>query len=111
MFFYSERPNTYAARKMEDDIPLEVKKRRLAEIISRQQVHSAERTASYVGRTLEVLVEGRSKKSEADLYGRTTYNTVVVFPREDYKPGDLVQVEIARATPATLIGKAKGYAS
>jgi len=74
-------------------------------------VHSAERTASYVGRTLEVLVEGRSKKSEADLYGRTTYNTVVVFSREDYKPGDLVQVEIERATPATLIGKAKGYAS
>ena len=106
MFFYSERPNTFAARKMEDDIPLEVKKRRLAEIIAKQQVHSAERLATYVGQTVEVLVEGRSKRSEADLYGRSTYNTVVVFPREDYQPGDLVRVKIDRSTPATLIGQA-----
>ena len=108
MFFYSERPNTYAARKLEDDIPTEVKKRRLAEIITRQQEHSAERTAAYVGQTMEVLVEGRSKRSADDLYGRTTFNTVVVFPREKYQAGDRVMVEIVRSTPATLLGKAKG---
>ncbi|MFM1884433.1 MAG: hypothetical protein RL168_617 [Bacteroidota bacterium] len=111
MFFYSERPNTYAARKMEDDIPLQVKKRRLNEIIQKQQEHSAEKNAAYVGQTLEVLVEGRSKRSADDLYGRSTYNTVVVFPKENYQPGEMVLVEIERSTAATLIGKAKGYAS
>ena len=110
MFAYSERPNTFAARKMEDNVPLEVKKRRLSEIIALQQKHSAERTAAYVGQTLEVLVEGRSKRSEDDLFGRTTHNTVVVFPREDYRAGEWVSVHIKRSTPATLLGKAVGYA-
>jgi tRNA-2-methylthio-N6-dimethylallyladenosine synthase len=110
MFAYSERPNTFAARKMEDNVPLEVKKRRLSEIIALQQKHSAERNIAYVGQTFEVLVEGRSKRSEGDLFGRTTHNTVVVFPREDYRAGEWVNVIIERSTAATLLGKAVGYA-
>ena len=109
MFAYSERPNTFAARKLEDNVPLEVKKRRLNEIIALQQAHSAERNAAYVGQTVEVLVEGRSKRSEADLYGRTTQNTVVVFPREGYQAGQWVNVRIERSTAATLLGTAVGY--
>jgi tRNA-2-methylthio-N6-dimethylallyladenosine synthase len=95
---------------MEDNVPLEVKKRRLSEIIALQQKHSAERTAAYVGQTLEVLVEGRSKRSEDDLFGRTTQNTVVVFPRENYRAGEWVNVLVERSTPATLLGTAVGYA-
>lgn len=105
MFFYSERPNTYAARKLADDIPLEVKKRRLAEIIELQQKHSLERNQAYVGQLVEVLVEGLSKKSPNDLFGRTTQNTVVVFPKRDHQPGDFVRVKIDRCTPATLLGE------
>jgi tRNA-2-methylthio-N6-dimethylallyladenosine synthase len=110
MFAYSERPNTFAARKLEDDVPLEVKKRRLNEIIALQQKHSAERNAAYVGQTVEVLVEGRSKRSEDDLFGRTTQNTVVVFPRENYQAGEWVLVTVERSTAATLLGTAVGYA-
>jgi tRNA-2-methylthio-N6-dimethylallyladenosine synthase len=105
MFFYSERPNTYAARKLVDDIPLEVKKRRLAEIIERQQQHSLQRNQAYVGQVVEVLVEGPSKKSPDDLFGRTTQNTVVVFPKKNHQPGDFVQVLVDRCTPATLLGE------
>jgi len=106
MFYYSERPNTYAARKLEDDIPLEVKKRRLAEIIDLQQKHSLIRNQSKIGNTYEVLVEGTSKRSDLELFGRTTHNTVVVFPREHYKPGDFVHVKINECTAATLKGVA-----
>lgn len=104
MFFYSERPNTYAARKLEDDIPLEVKKRRLNEIIQLQNKHSLLRHEAMVGNTYEVLVEGTSKKREDQLFGRTDTNTVVVFDRHDFQPGDFVKVKIDRCTAATLIG-------
>lgn len=107
MFFYSERPNTYAARKMEDDIPEEIKKRRLTEIINLQQEHSLERNKACVGKTFEVLIEGTSKRSENDWYGRTSHNTVVVFPKDDEKPGDFVEVEVHDCTAATLLGKRK----
>ncbi len=108
MFAYSERPGTLAARKMEDDIPEAVKKRRLREIIELQQIHGKYRTESYIGKTVCVLIEKESKKSKDDWSGRTTQNTVVVFPKEDYTIGDLVEVQIASATSATLIGKAVG---
>jgi tRNA-2-methylthio-N6-dimethylallyladenosine synthase len=106
MFYYSERPNTYAAKKMEDNIPLEIKKRRLNEIIAKQQVHGLERNQAKVGNTYEVLVEGVSKKSKEELFGRTTHNTVVVFPKENFKPGDLVNVKVNSCTGATLKGEA-----
>lgn len=106
MFFYSERPNTYAAKNMEDDIPLATKKRRLNEIIAKQQEHSLERNKQWVGRTFEVLVEGTSKRSKDQLFGRTSQNTVVVFDKENYKPGDFVMVRIDECTAATLKGTA-----
>jgi tRNA-2-methylthio-N6-dimethylallyladenosine synthase len=106
MFYYSERPNTAAARKMVDDVPLEVKKRRLNEIIAKQQAHSLIRNKERIGSVLEVLVEGFSKKSKEQLFGRTTHNTVVVFDKENYKPGDFVKVKINNCTAATLLGKA-----
>jgi tRNA-2-methylthio-N6-dimethylallyladenosine synthase len=105
MFFYSERPNTYAARKMEDDIPLEVKKRRLNEIISKQQAHSLLRNQKKIGQVYEVLIEGTSKRSTDEFFGRTTHNTVVVFPRGNHKPGDFVRVKIHSCTAATLKGE------
>jgi tRNA-2-methylthio-N6-dimethylallyladenosine synthase len=104
MFFYSERPNTYAARKLEDDVPEETKKRRLNEIIKLQGQHSLMRHEQMVGQTVEVLAEGTSKKSEDQLFGRTGTNFVVVFDKKDYKPGDFVNVRIDRCTAATLIG-------
>ncbi len=104
MFFYSERPNTYAARKMEDDIPLDVKKRRLNEIIKLQNSHSLQRHEAMIGGTYEVLVEGTSKKSKEQLFGRTDSNSVVVFDKGNLKPGDFCQVKIDRCTAATLIG-------
>ena len=106
MFFYSERPGTYAARNLEDDIPLEVKKRRLNEIIQKQQAHSLFRNQQHVGKVEEVLIEGTSKRSEDHFYGRNTQNTVVVFPRENYEVGDLVMVQIESCTAATLLGTA-----
>ena len=104
MFFYSERPNTYAARKMEDDIPLDVKKRRLNEIIKLQTSHSLMRHQAMIGKTYEVLVEGTSKKSDQQLFGRTDTNSVVVFDKHDFKPGDFCHVRIDSCTSATLIG-------
>jgi tRNA-2-methylthio-N6-dimethylallyladenosine synthase len=106
MFSYSERPNTQAQRKFEDDIPAEVKKRRLQEIIDKQMGHSLIRNQNHVGKTHKVLVEGVSKKSKEELFGRNTQNTVVVFPKEDYKIGDYVLVEVDQCTSATLKGKA-----
>ena len=106
MFKYSERPNTMAQRKYPDDIPEEIKQRRLAEIIELQQVHSHERLKTDLGKTFEVLVEGVSKKSDKELYGRNTHNSVVVFPREDYKVGGYVMVHVEDCTSATLKGKA-----
>lgn len=109
MFMYSERPGTMAARKMEDDIPEEVKKRRLTEIVNLQQKHSAYRTQQFIGKTVEVLIEKESRKSETQWSGRTQQNTVAVFPKEHYSVGDFVMVKIEDCTSATLIGKAVGY--
>ena len=109
MFVYSERPGTLAERKMEDDVPMEIKKRRLTEIINLQQKHSAYRTKQFVGKTVEVLIEKESKKSDQHWSGRIPQNTVAVFPKENYKPGDLVMVRIEDCTSTTLIGKAVGY--
>jgi tRNA-2-methylthio-N6-dimethylallyladenosine synthase len=109
MFAYSERPGTLAERKMEDDIPVEVKKRRLQEIVDLQQEHSLLRTKEYVGKTVEVLIEKESKKSTEQWAGRNEQNTMVVFPKEHYKVGDFVNVKTTDCTSATLIGKAIGY--
>jgi tRNA-2-methylthio-N6-dimethylallyladenosine synthase len=109
MFAYSERPGTLAARKMEDDIPETVKKRRLNEIIDLQQKMALERTKRFVGQVVEVLVEKDSKRSDKHWSGRNSQNTVVVFPKENYKPGDFVNVKITDCTTATLIGEAVGY--
>ena len=109
MFAYSERPGTLAARKMEDDVPEEVKKRRLTEIVDLQQKHGLERTQRFIGQEVEVLIEKESKRSDAHWSGRNSQNTVVVFPKENYKPGDFVNVKITDCTAATLIGEAVGY--
>lgn len=109
MFAYSERPGTMAERKLEDDIPLETKKRRLAEVVKLQQEHSHYRTQQFVGKTVEVLIEKSSKKSDAHWAGRNEQSTMVVFPKEHYKVGDFVNVKINECTSATLIGKAVGY--
>ena len=109
MFAYSERPGTLAARKMEDDVPEEVKKRRLNEIIDLQQRIALERTQRFVGQTVEVLIEKDSKRSDKHWSGRNSQNTVVVFPKENYKTGDFVNVKITDCTAATLIGEAVGY--
>ena len=104
MFKYSERPDTKAARKYSDDVPEDVKARRLNEIIELQNKLSEESKKRDLGKTFEVLAEGLSKKSEAHLAGRTSQNKVVVFPRGSYKPGDYVNVKITDCTSATLIG-------
>ncbi|WP_370391643.1 tRNA (N6-isopentenyl adenosine(37)-C2)-methylthiotransferase MiaB [uncultured Winogradskyella sp.] len=109
MFAYSERPGTLAARKMEDDIPEDVKKRRLTEIIELQQKHSLYRTQQHLGKVEEVLIEKESKRSDAHWSGRNSQNTVVVFPKEHYNVGDFVNVKILDCTSATLIGEAVGY--
>ena len=108
MFAYSERPGTMAARKFEDNVPQEVKKRRLTEIVNLQQEHSLYRTQQFVGQTVEVLIEKESKKSDAHWSGRTSQNTVAVFPKENYKIGDFVNVKVKDCTSATLIGEGLG---
>ena len=109
MFAYSERPGTLAARKMEDDVPEEVKKRRLNEIIDLQKRIGLERTQRFIGQEVEVLIEKESKRSDAHWSGRNSQNTVVVFPKENYKVGEFVMVKITDCTAATLIGEAVGY--
>ncbi|MGB3947877.1 MAG: radical SAM protein, partial [Bacteroidia bacterium] len=104
MFAYSERPKTLAERKFKDDVPEEVKKRRLQEIVDLQQLHSGERTREGLGKVHKVLVEKVSKKSDKHLSGRNSQNLTVVFPREHYKPGDYVNVLATDCTSATLIG-------
>ncbi|RSK39953.1 tRNA (N6-isopentenyl adenosine(37)-C2)-methylthiotransferase MiaB [Mangrovimonas spongiae] len=109
MFAYSERPGTLAERKLEDDIPEATKKRRLQDIIQLQQEHSHYRTQQHLGKVEEVLIEKESKKSDAHWAGRNSQNTMVVFPKENYKPGDFVNVKITDCTKATLIGEPIGY--
>lgn len=105
MFSYSERPKTLAERKYKDDVPEEIKKRRLQEIVDLQRKHSAVRTAEGLGKIHEVLVEGVSKKSNAMLKGRNSQNFVVVFPKDEHKPGDYVKVLATHCTTSTLIGE------
>ena len=93
---------------LEDDVPEKVKKRRLQEIIALQQRHSLYRTQQHLGKVEEVLIEKESKKSDKHWAGRNTQNTMVVFPKGDYKVGDFVMVKITDCTSATLIGEAVG---
>lgn len=104
MFMYSERPGTMAARKFEDDVPHEVKNSRLQEIIRLQQQHSFDSNQKDVGNTFEVLVEGPSKRNPEEFCGRNSQNKMCVFPREDVKKGQYVQVKINECTAATLKG-------
>lgn len=105
MFFYSERPGTLAERKYDDDVPEEVKKRRLSEVIELQNSVQKEWAQARVGQTYRVLIEGDSKRSAQDFCGRNDHNNMVVFPKVDgYKPGDYVDVHVHEATTATLIG-------
>jgi tRNA-2-methylthio-N6-dimethylallyladenosine synthase len=106
MFTYSERPGTLAERKLVDDVPEEVKKRRLAEIVQRQREHSEIRTKEYLDTLVEVLIERESKKSDKEWSGRTSQNIVAVFPKANYKIGDIVKVKVTDCTSATLIGEA-----
>jgi len=103
MFKYSERPNTPAAR-MDDNIDEKTKQRRLAEVIEKQQAHSLLHMQEKLGYTYEVLIEGNSKKSDNHFYGRTTYNSAVVFEKGTHKIGDYVMVQIEDCTSATLKG-------
>ena len=106
MFAYSDRPGTPAHKKMDDNVPTEVKKRRLTEIINLQQKHSAERMNSYVGKVHEVLIEGDSKRDDQEWMGRNTQNAVVVFPKTGHeKVGDFVMVRVDSCTTATLLGE------
>ena len=109
MFAYSERPGTLAGRKMEDDIPEDIKKRRLNEIIALQQKHALYRTEQHLGKIEEVLIEKASKRSDKHWSGRNSQNTVVIFEKASYKVGDFVNVKIKDCTSATLIGEAVGY--
>jgi len=106
MFFYSERPGTLAQKKFEDDVPLDVKKRRLTEIINIQSVSSLEQNQKSIGQVYEVLIEGVSRKNDQEFKGRTSQNKVVIFPREDYKLSQYVTVKVNSCTSATLIGEA-----
>ena len=109
MYFYSERPGTLAAKRYTDDIPEEIKKRRLQEIVDVQWTLSNESNKRDVGKTFEVLVEGNSKKSDQDWMGRNSQNKVIVFPKENnaVKKGDYVQVLVTGFTKGTLIGSLK----
>ncbi len=104
MYFYSERPGTLAARRFEDDVTLDVKKRRLQEMIDLHRIQSLQSMQKDVGKTFKVLIEGTSKKSESDLHGRTDQNKVVVFPKNNLRPGEYVTVKIVTCTAGTLIG-------
>ena len=105
MFKYSERPGTYASRHLPDDVPEEVKLRRLNELISLQTQLSAEANRRCEGKTYEVLVEGYSKRSREQLFGRTEQNRVVVFDRGNHRIGDRVRVKITSSSSATLKGE------
>ena len=107
MYYYSERPGTLAERRYEDDIPEEVKKRRLQEIIALHRIHSLESMQRDVNKTFKVLIEANSKKSDTDWHGRTDHNKVVIFPKENYQlsKGDYVEVFVHSCTAGTLLGK------
>lgn len=104
MFKYSERPGTYAATRLVDNVPDEIKGQRLDEIIQLQSKHSLERNQAHINQTLEVLVEGPSKKRNSELCGRTTGNKMVVFPAGNAAVGELRNVTITDCSSATLLG-------
>jgi tRNA-2-methylthio-N6-dimethylallyladenosine synthase len=108
MYSYSERPGTLAGRKMNDDVAEETKLRRLQEIVALQQKHAWQRSEQFIGKTVEVLVEKQSKKSAQEFSGRNSQSITVVFPKENYKIGDFVNVKIESCTSGTLKGIAAG---
>lgn len=105
MFYYSERPGTLAEKKYDNDIPLEIKKKRLAEIIDKQREISLERYKRDIGKTFEVLVEGYSKRSKEQVQGRNTANKVVIFPAKELNKGAYVNVKVHECTSGTLFGE------
>jgi tRNA-2-methylthio-N6-dimethylallyladenosine synthase len=105
MFYYSERPGTLAAKKYADDIPLETKKRRLAEIISKQAELSFQRNLLDLHQEQLILIEGTAKKSDQQLKGRNSANKVVIIPADQAKTGDYVRVRISEVSQATLFGE------
>ena len=105
MFKYSERSGTYAAKHLEDDVPDEVKTARLEEVIALQRELSFESHRRDIGKTFEVLVEGPSKRSDDHYFGRNSQNKVIVFPKEEAQPGQLLNVTVNNCTTATLLGK------
>ena len=111
MYSYSERPGTLAGRKMADDVSEETKLRRLQEIVDLQQKHAWLRSTEFIGQTVEVLIEKVSKKSKEEFSGRNSQSITVVFPRENYKIGDFVNVKIESCTSGTLIGKAVDFSN
>ncbi len=105
LYYYSERPGTLAERRFEDDIPLDLKKKRLQELVDLYREHSLRTMQKEVGKTFKVLVEGFSKKSDEQLQGRTDQNKVVIFAKENFKKGDYVFVKITHCTAGTLFGE------
>jgi tRNA-2-methylthio-N6-dimethylallyladenosine synthase len=107
MFFYSERPGTLAQRRYEDDVPDNIKKRRLQEIVEIQNRLSQESNKQDLGKTFKVLIEADSKRSDQDWLGRNSQNKVIVFPKsnKEHKPGDYVWVIVNDCTQATLLGE------
>lgn len=105
MFFYSERPGTLAEKKFEDDIPLEVKKRRLQEIVDLQRKHATERNKLNIGQTQKVLIDGYSKRSKEHFQGKNSANKIIVFPKGDAKLGQYVNVKVHDCTGGTLLGE------
>ena len=105
MFKFSMRPNTYAAKHLQDDIPDDVKTRRLEEIIALQGEIALENNQKEIGKTFEVLIEGVSHRSDQQLFGRNSQNKVIVFERGDLQPGQYANVKVTRCTSATLIGE------
>jgi len=106
MFKYSERPGTFACKNLEDNVPEDIKQRRLEEMIALQNQISLENNKSDIGKIFEVLIEGVSKRSEQDVYGRTSQNKVIVFPKRDFQIGDFANVIVQTCTKATLVGEA-----
>ena len=106
MYFYSERPGTLAERRFKDDVPLDVKKRRLQEVVDLHRIHSLKSMQNDLGKTFKVLIEGNSRKSDEHWAGRSDHNKMVVFPKTgDLKKGDYVDVVIEECTAGTLIGR------
>jgi tRNA-2-methylthio-N6-dimethylallyladenosine synthase len=108
MYFYSERPGTLAARRFEDDVPLDVKKRRLQEMVDLHRIHSLKSMQKDVGKTFEVLIEGVSKRNDKEMFGRTGHNKVVVFAKDLHQKGSYVLVKIDNCTAGTLLGTVVG---